>query len=662
MEIPAAFNQPQNRATPVVPKSPAPVKEKAPTNHKKAFHFKKILPVLTIVLIVLGSILALVFLFLYLPAKDLLKQINATKPIVSELKLSVSDKDLAKSKIALGNLSQQISTIDQKFQKLSYLKFIPKAKDYYQDGNNLITIGKDSLEMGNIIITAIEPYQDFLGLKGAATSSAKTTEDRIAFLTESIEGLIPHLELIDTKITEIDKLVNQIDISRYPKNYKNIAIHQDFNQIKEIVSQAKTLLTDGKPILTKTSWLLGKDKPRNYLVIFQNDGELRPSGGFWTAYTSIKVDKGKITANTSSNIYDLDDKLASTTVAPRIIKAYHINVPYLNLRDSNLSPDFPTDAQIFLDGYYKAMGKKTTFDAVIALDTNVLVDIVQVLGKLDTTVGTFTTTPDSRCDGCPQIIYELEWIAGRPRNYILKDRKGFLGPLMHALLANAMGSEKNKMAPLAQAFFLNIYEKHIMFYFPDVEIQKAAESANIAGKIVATDANTDYLHLNDANFASAKSNIFITQKIKHEISKNSSGTVEHKVTVTYTNPSKASNCNLEKGDLCLNAPTYRDLFRFYVPTGSELIKMTGSEVEPVKYEELGKQVFEGFYGDKYPLYAMSNTKVSIQYISPIKASKDYTLYLQKQPGTKGVDYEIYVNGQKEEEFSLVADKKIKLSL
>jgi hypothetical protein len=169
------------------------------------------------------------------------------------------------------------------------------------------------------------------------------------------------------------------------------------------------------------------------------------------------------------------------------------------------------------------------------------------------------------------------------------------------------------------------------------------------------------MHLNDANFASAKTNLFITQKIKHEIiSQNDK--VEHKITVTYTNPSRASNCNLEKGDLCLNAPKYRNLFRFYVPKGSKLIKMTGSEVETVLYDEAGKQVFEGFYGNKYPLYAQSSNRVSIQYTSPVKPNSDYTLLLQKQPGTKAVEYQLWLNGKLQNTFDWVADKTIKLAL
>jgi len=232
---------------------------------------------------------------------------------------------------------------------------------------------------------------------------------------------------------------------------------------------------------------------------------------------------------------------------------------------------------------------------------------------------------------------------------------------MSALLNNARGAGKDYLPKLGQAFFTNIFEKHILFYFPDSDMQKAANMANISGSITQTPPEIDYLHLNDANFASAKSNIFITQKIKHEISV-ANNKIEHKFAITYTNPSKASNCNLEKGDLCLNAAKYRNLFRLYTPIGSKLIKMTGSEVEPVLYQELGKQVFEGFYGDKYPLYPVSSNKVTVQYQTSVTPHKNYNLLLQKQPGTKAIPYEIFLNGKLIETFSWTGDKNIKLSL
>ena len=631
------------------------------TVHKSSKLQKILLTSLGFLTLLLISLSALSYFFAYIPAKKLVNQINVTKTEAVKLKQFVLDKDIIGAKNQLTIIQNELSKTSSNLSTFNLIGNLPFIKNYFQDANRLIKISNNAIEIGFDVIKAIEPYTDFLGIKGSSVSSAKTTEDRIAFLTQSIEGVLPYLDSIEIKISEIDKLISEIDILKYPETYQNYNIHDLYNQARSVISETSKLISDGRPILTKSSWLLGKDKPRNYLIVFQNDGELRPSGGFWTAYATIAVNKGKVIPGPASNIYDLDDKLSSTVPSPRIIKAYHINVPYLNLRDNNLSPDFPTDAQIFLDTYYKVSGKKTLFDAVVAIDTNVLVDMVSVMGKLDTRVGTFTTEADKRCDGCPKIIYDLEWISGRPRNYIELNRKDFLAPLMSALLSNAMGSGKDILPKLGQAFFTNLFEKHIMFYFPDSEMQKAANLANISGNIIQTSSDIDYIHLNDANFASAKSNIFITQKIKHEITV-VDGKVEHKFVITYTNPSKASNCNLEKGDLCLNAPKYRDMFRLYTPIGSKLIKMTGSEVEPVLYEELGKQVFEGFYGDKYPLYAESSNKVTIQYQSSIIPSKNYNLLLQKQPGTKDTSYELFVNGKLIESFNWVSDKNIKLSL
>lgn len=618
---------------------------------------KIILTVLAVILVLFGGL----FLLTYFPAKQLLGQIESIKLEAQKLQQTITDKDIDQAKISLESLKQKIETANQTYSKLKLVGSLPYLNQFYKDGQQTLKIAKTGLETGEIVITAIEPYKDFLGIKGGSASSSDTAEDRIEFLTQSIEGLAPYLDTIETKIGEIQASINQINAAKYPEEIKGIQIKSNIIKAQELIDQTYKLVKDGKPLLSKVSWLLGKDAPRKYLMIFQNDGELRPSGGFWTAYSTLTISNGKVTPGTASNIYDLDDKINSRVAAPRLIKSYHINVPYLNLRDSNLSPDFPTDAQIFLEQYTKATKTKDKFDAIVAIDTQILVDMVRVLGKLDTRVGTFTTDPDKRCDGCPQIIYEMQWMSGRPRDYIELNRKDFMNPLMSALLANVMGSEKSKMGSLMEAFFKNVNQKHVMVYFPDQQMQNIGNQANITGKIFDVDKSIDYLHLNDANFASAKSNIFITQKIKHEINiKN--GVASHKISITYTNPASGSNCNLEKGGLCLNASTYRDLFRFYTPIGSKLIKMTGSEIETVQYEELNKQVFEGFYGNKFGLNPQSNLKTSIEYTSGATIGSTYTLMLQKQPGTKPVEYDLTINGQKQPTFQWSADKTIKFSI
>jgi hypothetical protein len=623
---------------------------------------KKLIKILSISLGVIVFIGLLGLITVYLPGKKLLAQVDVAKAEVKDLQQSISDKDLDKAKTNLSDLQKQVKLIESTYKSLQLVGSLPFVNSYYKDGQQAIKIAYDGIDTGNILIKALEPYKDFLGIKGAATSGAKTTEDRISFLTQSIEGILPYFDTIETKVSEIETSLNQINASRYPETFKGMPLRSDILQAQELISQAHTFIKNGKPIISKTPWLLGKDASRRYLVLFQNNAELRPTGGFWTAYAIINVNNGKITTELSSDIYSLDAQFNSKIPAPRPILAYHINVPYFYIRDMNISPDYPTSAKLFLDSYQKATKSTESIDAVIGVDTNVLIDMVKVLGQVGVGgFGNFSAEPDSRCYGCPNIFYQLEELADKPKDHIDPNRKGFLGPVMNSLLLNAMGSEKSKMSPLLTAMLTDINQKHILFYFTNPETENAAELANISGQITQTDKNTDYFNLNDANMASAKSNMFITQKIKHEITVKN-GKIEHKITITYTNPDPASNCNLEKGELCLNASKYRDWFRFYVPTGSTLIKMTGSEVQPVQYEELGKQVFEGFYGNKYPLYANSSLKTSVQYTTSVAPSKNYTLLLQKQPGAKPIDYELDVNGQKNQTFSWVADKTIKLSL
>jgi len=103
--------------------------------------------------------------------------------------------------------------------------------------------------------------------------------------------------------------------------------------------------------------------------------------------------------------------------------------------------------------------------------------------------------------------------------------------------------------------------------------------------------------------------------------------------------------------------------RLYVPKGSILLDSSGSEVEVQTYEDLGKTVFEAFYGDKYPLRPLGSGKVIFRYKLPFKLRKggEYKMLIQKQPGTKDHLYAIKINGQ-EEIFELKNDKEIKFIL
>jgi hypothetical protein len=166
------------------------------------------------------------------------------------------------------------------------------------------------------------------------------------------------------------------------------------------------------------------------------------------------------------------------------------------------------------------------------------------------------------------------------------------------------------------------------------------------------------LHINEANFGGAKSNMFVTETVASDYQVKGDGTIVKTVTINYKNPYPPSDCNLERGGLCLNA-ALRDWLRIYVPKGSKLISSKGSQVKLLTYEELGKTVFEGFL----EIRPQGSAKFTISYQLPFKLDgSTLPLMIQKQPGTDSFDYTVTSGSRQLSKFKLDTDKELKLNL
>jgi len=343
-------------------------------------------------------------------------------------------------------------------------------------------------------------------------------------------------------------------------------------------------------------------------------------------------------------------------VAPAPILKYFPTVPLFNLRDNNLSPDF----KVSMDSFYKmyqTAGGSTNVDGIIAVDTHALVSAMNILGDITVDGTTFTTKTDPRCD-CPNVIYQMEVLADQPAGIIKQNRKGIIGDLMYAIMSKAFSSSpKLYWGPLFQTMLSEMNQKHILFYMNDANAQAGFEGLNAAGRIMPFAG--DYLTINEANFGGEKSNMFVSEAVTQDYALQGDGSIVKTVTVNYKNPYPPSDCNLEHGNLCLNA-VLRDWFRMYVPKGSQLISNQGSEVKMTTYEDLGKTVFDGFL----TVRPQGVAKLTVSYKLPFKlaANSLLPLMVQKQGGTADNAYTITENGKTLEQFNLSSDQTFNLKL
>jgi hypothetical protein len=485
------------------------------------------------------------------------------------------------------------------------------------------------------------------------TTANQNIEDRIVKTVETLDKVTPQLDSVASKLEIVVKEINKINPNRYPFKYQGREISELIGSAQELAEGALFAVTKAKPAIEKLPQVMGVEDERKYMILFQNDAELRATGGFLTAFAILRVEKGKVFQEKSEDIYELDKKFNSQIPAPELISKYHKLVYRQYLRDINLSPDFKVSMDAF-SGHYNEIRGEPEIDGIIAVDTQVLKDIVEVLGPIEVPgYGTFSAESDPRCD-CPQIVYELEALADRPTATLRENRKGILAPMLQAILLKSYGAPKQIWPNLFQTAFRNIGEKHVLFYMYDTGEQQAAELLNIAGRIV--DYEEDYFHLNDTNFAGAKSNMFTDHEVEQLYEISNSGDVEKTVTIKYQNPFPPSNCNLEAGELCLNG-MLRDVVRLYVPKGSQLIEVLGSEVDVEAREELGKTVFEAFF----TLQPQSQAKLVFKYKLPFKIDSFKKLLIQKQPGKRNPEYIIITSSDKQE-FNLLSDKEIELPI
>ena len=544
-----------------------------------------------------------------------------------------------------------IKKVDNSLTFLIWLKAIPFIGGYYGDIKNLTSASVDELSALNTLLTELKSFEKELGFLGTPVAG----QDRITQAINILEKSYEFLPKMEKDLKNAKEKVEGIDENKYPEDFRGLKAQNIIRTIKGFYTGAYIATTSSKDALEIAPSALGQNKTKNYLLLFQNDKEIRATGGFLTAYAFLKIDKGQINATTSDDIYRLDERLLGTCqskVCPLAPPAPIIKyLPEVDgkprqawsMRDSNLSPDVSTSAKEF-ERMYGYLGQGLPFDGIIYIDSQVVEELIEVTGEIEVFGTPFSSKLDHRCN-CPNVIYELESyaeIASKGE----QDRKAILGVLMQQMLVKLIGADTEKIPQFLETVVRLANHKHIMFYMHDGKTQSALSKLNWIGEI--KEYGGDYLHINDSNFAGGKSNIYLEEKVTQEI-KVSGGKVTKKITVEYKNP--------QKHDTWLNGIN-RSYVRFYVPLGSKLVSSKGSDNPVTTIEDLGKTVFEAFVVTRPD----NSRKLEIEYEIPYSPKGEYELMVQKQPGAKDFEYIIKINGSTKENFKLDMDKEFKFDI
>lgn len=388
--------------------------------------------------------------------------------------------------------------------------------------------------------------------------------------------------------------------------------------------------------------LLGADGQRTYLLVAQNNQELRPTGGFISGVGALRVERGQILSMELRDSYAIDQPGALAHPLPPEPLAKYMWAGALLLRDANWSPDFPSSAEVIASLYQQAQNVPA-LDGVIAADLNAVKLLVDALAPIRVPGYDAPLTGDNVMD-----ILQQYWAApvgaGTIEQQKTSDwwqhRKDIMGDLLKAIVSRVQSDPGAlDLTRLAQAVKACMERKYVLTYFRNAELAAIAAENSWDGSL--QDGADDYLMVIDANLGFNKVDAHIERRIEHSVDLRADPP-RAEVILTYRNKSQDRGDSCQHEDLRgqteykvgsyeeLTQGCYWDYVRVYTPAGSQLTSVEGAEEDVDVGAELGKSVWGTFFG----LRPGQEKQLRFSYTLPggMKKNSAYGLLVQKQPG------------------------------
>ena len=245
----------------------------------------------------------------------------------------------------------------------------------------------------------------------------------------------------------------------------------DFNPIRDEVTA----------VIRASSWLVGADAPKRYMIAFQNSAEARGTGGILGAYALIELDKGNLKVlQTGSNasLAGMSSREIPVVMPAEFLKLYGKNPAIL--QNSNLSPHFPYGAQIWMGLWKKKYGEQ--LDGVIAVDPTALSYVLRATGEINLKSGEKITSEN--------VVEETLKNAYKRYEKDNDARKQYLVDIMNATAEKLTKGEYSKIK-MAKALRDGIKANRILIYSTNKDAQAKLAAVKLGGEL-GLNANNEY--------------------------------------------------------------------------------------------------------------------------------------------------------------------------
>jgi sortase (surface protein transpeptidase) len=452
------------------------------------------------------------------------------------------------------------------------------------------------------------------GLRGACTaldpllasradgSSARDILTNLRTARGQLRESVAHLQRADAQL-------QAVDLAALDERTRSVAL-----PMRQRLPQATARLS----LLADVPALVGLDGPRRYLVLGQNNDELRPTGGFIGTVGILVVDDGKVSAQEYGSSFRFNLPADRQVPPPAPLHRY-MDAAYWQLQESNWAPDFPTAARQAL--YFYSQLHPEPVDGVLALDQDMIALLLRATGPVQVTDYGETVTHDNVRERIDHYVHE---VGGATET----QRKAFVSALFGQVMQRLQALPPERAGALVTALEAGLRDQHAQIWTSDEHVQATLAELGWDGRMLTAPA--DYLYVVSANVGANKVNRAVEQSVNYEIRPSDDGRLVAHLRLVLRN-----NHNADPGPY--RTAEYRDYLRVYVPPASDLIDASGFDDQPTTALECGRTVFGGLV----VVEPGGERAVDLRYRLPATVRADrYSLLVQRQPGTPSIPFSL----------------------
>ncbi len=366
--------------------------------------------------------------------------------------------------------------------------------------------------------------------------------------------------------------------------------------------------------------LLGDPTEKKILILFANNMELRPGGGFIGSFGILRTKKFGIENLEIYDVYDADGQLTAHVDPPTPIRQY-LGQPHWFLRDSAFFPDFYDTYQQAAFFLQKEMNL-SSWDGCFLFTTSAVKDIVGSFGTINLPDYNEKITKDNFYVKT-QFYAENNFFPGSTQ------KKSFLSSIVKQVFLELHNVDPTLFGSATiQAFD----QKNIVAYFENAELQKKIDDLYWNGRTmtpfcpanISSNCYADYQYALDANLGINKANFFVDRTYTTHTSISEQGLVLTTVEIYYKNNSLSA---------VFPGGTYNNYFQILLPASSLVQEVSVDNVQITQYDsQTGKHKQIGFMV-AIPPQREKTIRITYQSSTVLKSGRAvYQLVIQKQIG------------------------------